>query len=317
MIKKALVSISRRNFIKFCYMLGISSTFPLITNCGWIKPSKTQLFKNGLDDAGIDTSGFQLYNGKNPNQKHGHQYEIFRNDMRTGGIVPGHVYRSYDTAIYAAQSGIVTRIYQITRSKHNTNIGGNTIEIADTINSPYRILYAHVEGVKVNFMDQVKRGDLVAKSGSSIRFDGGGRDDEIFKIVLYNWHNVEDPDNYGINHGPMNYWDGKTDLDVKDAFQRRGNQRIILSEIVNSYRGDGSNPLAPIAIMSEVEHRKRASYGANTYRWSEIERFRFLEHVRNKNHGIFDITDSEFQGIKDKFYANQPIVLTLPFKRKA
>jgi hypothetical protein len=309
MNQKLPESLSRRNFIKFCYMLGISATFPSITNCGLNRPTEKQLLNMGLNSSGINISGFQLYNPNNPNQKVGRQKYTFYTKLGNPSPAPAFSVAG-GLNIYSAADGKVTDIHKITIGK--TRIGGYTVEVSDTLSTPFRLLYYHVEDPVVELMQPVARGDLLAKGASSDRFDNAPGP-AYFKLGLMRWHNFEDPDNYGLHHGQMDYWDGKNDLSISDGFQKYVNQRDIITEIVKSYKGN-PNPLEPLAKMSEIRHQAKAKKGASTYYWSAVERFRLLDYINTKNPRIFDLNKSEFQGLKDKFYANQPIILTLPFK---
>lgn len=302
-----LSKLTRRQFMKYSAMLGTA----LATGCSFNSPSKGRLLQMGLDSAGVDVSGFELYNGNNEFQKAGRQKFTYRTKLDNPAPAPAF-YVNGGLDIIAAADGRVADIYKITQGEP-TNRGGWTVEVSDPLSTPFRLMYYHVDEPVVELMEPVKRGQILAKGVSNEIFSGGGNF-PYFKMALKRWHNLEDPDNYGEGHGHMNYWDGETDINVGDGFRRDSIQRRVITDIVDSYNGN-PNPLKPLAIMSEVEHKPRASRGANTYRWSAIERFRFLDHINTKNPGIFDITESEYKDLKDEFYANQPVILTLPFKK--
>ena len=50
--------------------------------------------------------------------------------------------------------------------------------------------------------------------------------------------------------------------------------------------------------------------------WSRIEQFRYLSTMYEMYPTQFpNLTKEEFETMKKEFYANQPIILTLPFKK--
>jgi hypothetical protein len=56
--------------------------------------------------------------------------------------------------------------------------------------------------------------------------------------------------------------------------------------------------------------------GMQVCRWSPIEKFRYIEYLhQNKPETFPSLTREQFAEMKKEFYSNQPIVLTLPFKK--
>jgi hypothetical protein len=52
------------------------------------------------------------------------------------------------------------------------------------------------------------------------------------------------------------------------------------------------------------------------YKWTPIEKFRYIEYlIQNKPETFPSLKKEQFSEMKKEFYSNQPIVLTLPFKR--
>jgi hypothetical protein len=51
-------------------------------------------------------------------------------------------------------------------------------------------------------------------------------------------------------------------------------------------------------------------------KWSPIEKFRNVEYLKKNKPQIFpSLTEEQFGEMKKEFYNNQPIILTLPFKK--
>jgi hypothetical protein len=56
--------------------------------------------------------------------------------------------------------------------------------------------------------------------------------------------------------------------------------------------------------------------GMFQYRWSNIEKFRYIEYLYQKKPETFpSLTKEQFEEMRKEFYSNQPIILTLPFKK--
>ena len=52
------------------------------------------------------------------------------------------------------------------------------------------------------------------------------------------------------------------------------------------------------------------------FKWSNIEKFRYIEYLQqNKPETFPSLTKEQFSEMKKEFYYNQPIILTLPFKK--
>lgn len=301
--------IGRREFLKRSgkATLAFSGALTLGELLSACAPWKSQFSK-----VKISTFGFKLYNGPNPNLKwRMRQIFTFKTKMDTGNDWPGPAfYLSAKTPIFAAAPGIVSKIKPI--DPKTSNVGGFRLCIAY---HPYRVCYDHVAEPKVKIAQNVQRGDLIAAGVSDYRFDGSIGRPAYFKIMLYDIENIEDPDNYGINHSYMNYLDQIIEPDIQKSGERGGKQHKLFSVIINSFKprvDSKGKKINPLSILHNMSHRESGYY--NTYYWSNIEKFRFLEFIYNKNPSDFSMSKNDFQRIKKDFYDNQPIILTLPFR---
>lgn len=164
----------------------------------------------------------------------------------------------------------------------------------------YSSCYLHLRQPEVKFGQKIERGQRI------------GFPDERWNIpslILLKVANGIDPDNYGINHSFMTYWDGLTNLDIdkEEQNKRIENQRRILQEIAGLCSGSEKYTL----LM--MKHKR----GDRSLKWSAIETFRYIEHLYKKNPQEFSsLTKDQVEKMRKRFYENQPIILTLPFEKK-
>ena len=106
----------------------------------------------------------------------------------------------------------------------------------------------------------------------------------------------------------MNYWDGVTELPSgHDSKKQYGVQLDKVNAFATLCKGKN------VSNLSERYHLKQASRGRMS--WSLIEQFRYLEHLYRTHPEYFTGTPDQINSIRKEFYDNQPIVLTLPFKK--
>ena len=294
---------NRRSFLKMIGCFGLSFIpFGGLLSCGInFTPAKKAL-------GGLLTDDFKVYNGPNPyvsfHQKYTFKSKMFNANMAIGKRNPGPAWNVGRRPLIASIDGCITKIQRI----GGTNGGYRLLLSNDRWNQAYRIAYDHIFSLKVKPWQEVKRGDILGQSNG------------YFKMILFYIFNTQDPDNYGVNHSYMNYMeDGTVYNSGEDAFALGENQRKILSEIVNCYVGLHKNEIKSLSNFNRgtdnLMHRSPSQINMHNFYWSEIERFRMIEHIFKKSPADFSITQKEFNEIKEKFYSNQPIVLTLPFKK--
>jgi hypothetical protein len=258
-------------------------------------------------DLGDLLDGFKLYRDGNPNAPYQQEF-TFYTKMHCGNQLgernPGPAWHVTGDPIIAASDGYVTK------KGHNTaGHAGDWVNVKPSFSSPFTIHYTHIGSIQVDIMDEVERGKTILGYGIG-----------YFKLMLFDLSNCIDPEYFGVNHGYMNFWDGVSNYSVYDAHLSKMEQRKVITEFVNLYLGEMKKEVDTISNFKNLLHRRPYKVGSHTvwnFRWTEGERFRLLEHLYKNNSDQFDLGQSDFQDLKQTLYANQPLVLTLPFKKDA
>jgi len=249
------------------------------------------------------TTAFDVYNDVNPNAKdiEAHTFK----DCLAKKWWPGICYKTSKPMVAVAR-GTVTQIMKmedLTSSSHawlglvkepNTAKGFLVRVIHGT---GYKTFYLHLKKSEVKPLQKVKRGQAI------------GYPDERWNMprLVFIDGDESDPNNYGMNHGFMTYWDGGTDLDIGKEEQNKSYE--IQQQILNKFAGMAEGP-------EKYTLLRKKHKGMFQYRWSKIEKFRYIEYVyQNKPETFPSLTKEQFEEIRKEFYSNQPIVLTLPFKK--
>ena len=170
----------------------------------------------------------------------------------------------------------------------------------------YRSSYYFLSKVNVVCWQTAKRGQII---GYGMTY--GADKKEKVKIVLEERGNWVNPDDYGVGHGPMTYWDNTRiwDMDLEEMNQRLDRQVHILA-VLNSYYEKADDSVFR-NIHGVIDTRKSKNYPVE---WSTLDRFKYLAHIYANSAELFTGLDlATFNQLKDEFYQNQPIVLTLPF----
>ncbi len=161
----------------------------------------------------------------------------------------------------------------------------------------YKSFYLHLKKPELESLQKVKRGQII------------GYPDERWnmpRLVFING-DATDPNNYGQGHGFMTYLDGSTDLEIGKEEQNKRYE--IQQQIPNKIAGMVEGPEKYTLLRKKHE-------GMFQYRWSNIEKFRYIEYLYQNEPETFPaLKKEEFEEMRKEFYGNQPIVLTLPFKK--
>jgi hypothetical protein len=299
-IVKVLEVITRREFLRRTALggagiaLGLNSCSPYSKNVKW----------NEVPDSEFSISKFdewfffhKIYNGINPNLKTGHTgySPTFKGSMDRG-FTPGTDYSS--NYMYAAADGIVLGSSPINTSKTG-RLGGLIMYISHgshTHGTIFRSLYAHLDTAYVKLGDFVQRGDKLASV----------MDKDHAKLMIHKSQNLVDPDNYGINHSYMTYWDG-TKITNDDIDQKNMKQLQIVGEI--------SKMCSEELDLYPRDHKRLANYYVQGCIWDQIEIFRYLDALYDARSRLFpELSPDKFAEYKKEFYANQPIIFTLPLR---
>jgi hypothetical protein len=158
--------------------------------------------------------------------------------------------------------------------------------------------YLHIKEPEVKFGQKIKRGQII------------GYPDERWnmpRLVFIDYYDQSDPNNYGVNHSFMTYWDGSTELDIGKAEQNKRVEKQ--SQILNNIAGMVEGP-------EKYTLLRKKHKGKFLCKWSPIEKFRYIEYLlHNKPETFPSLTKEQFGEMKKEFYSNQPIILSLPFKK--
>jgi hypothetical protein len=296
---------NRRNFLKLCGLaasgltFGISSTgcAPYSKNVNWKEVPDSEFSIQKFDEWFVF---HKLYNGINPNLGIGKTglWPTFSQSIRAG-VTPGMDYNS--NSMYAVADGVVSNMGKITGTGR---LEGNYVQISHPLskNAQYGLFtssYNHLGKIHVTY-EKVKRGDLIA----TVEYTNHA------KLFLRKGVNVVDPDNYGINHSYMSLWDGKAKLDVADMETKSQNQRQIVTTIAGYL-----SPTLNINFSTLAYREHRPYKEQKRCRWDDVEIMRYLDELYQARPQLFTkLTPEKFAEYKSEFYANQPIILTLPLK---
>jgi hypothetical protein len=290
--------ICRRKFLKKAGKLALAGTAAFSMG-----PTISHFVTNPLKlaFASETPTEFYVYNDVNPNSKDivAHTFK----DCLAKEWWPGICYKTSKPMV-AAAAGTVTdvvepenttsHLYENIRKEKNP-ASGFLVKVNHGNN--YRSYYLHLKAPEVKSLQKVKRGQII------------GYPDKRWNMprLVFRGEDAHDPNNYGLNHDFMTYWDGNANLEIgkKEQNQRFENQKEIL------------NKIAAIAEGSEKYDLLRKKHkGMYQYKWSSVEKFRYIEYlIQNKPETFPSLTKEQFEEMKAEFYSNQPIVLTLPFKR--
>jgi hypothetical protein len=243
----------------------------------------------------------KLYNKLNPNLgfgRAGHS-PTFKGCVRSG-YTPGIDY--FSNNMYAAAAGSFIDYAQIGMTGRPR---GDYLKIAcpvgaDNFRYAFMITYAHLS-VRKNEQQEVKRNDLVA----SVEYT------DIAKLILQRRGNYVDPDNYGINHSYMGYWDGKTNLEIGDEMYDKEKKQFKIISDISYYTTDPR-----LNLKSSLFRRQHRPVKENKMcAWDAPEIMRYYDELFQARPQYFPkLSLQKFGELKQEFYANQPIILTLPLK---
>jgi hypothetical protein len=298
---------NRRTFLKFCSLATHGLAFGFgTTGCAippkdikWSELPEKDFSIVAFDDWFIT---HKLYNGVNPNLKitqRGKNTTTKAAINSSNNSTPGIDYQS--GVLYAAAGGEVARIIDL--DKIGTGrAGGYMLYVSHPVAGPNMMdwvittSYAHIFKPQLEVGQRVERGDKIA----DVLYP------DFAKLMLQRWQYFVDPDNYGQNHSYMNYWDEKTDLDIQDTRERCLKQEQIYWQL----RGKAS-PWLYEQLRNNFPKSHRNDF-KKKHLWDFFEMFRYLEELYNAKPNLFPNLDrTEFNILKEEFYANQPIVLTL------
>ena len=295
--RREMLKLSAVGGIGLALGLGGCTTYPKDIN--WTEVSDNDFSIERFHEWYVS---YKLYIGINPNLNFGQSgySPTFERSIRSG-FTPGRDYAS--SKMYAVAPGSLKEFGAIDVAKTG-RLGGNYVVLEHRnldkdlpTTSTFTSHYAHLGKIHVEYGHPINRGDLIADveyyNNAKLMFQHG-----------YNW---VDPDHYGLGHSYMRFWDGRTDINITDMSLRDSKQIDVCNKLFVFARSD------IMSRLNQIEHRP---YKEGKFcRWDTIEIFRYLNELYQAKPKLFtDLSRDDFSKIKEEFYANQPIVLTLPLK---
>ena len=274
----------------------------LIAGCATFDP------RSAKDARDFDIKAFnswyrhnRLWNGPNPNVTGRHTvYETYRNciDKR---VTPGVSYSvRWGEVMTAPAPGRIKEYGEITGTGRP---GGLYLQIDH--GAGYRSSLNHAADPKVNLGEDVERNQPVCVVP---------REHSMYaKMWLIENFEGVDPDDYGPNHSYMAYFTKPLaiDLETREIKGLVVEKELKQTELIRK--------LDTARIVREADPLYDKWYNKGGYkptRWSKARQFKYLETLYEIRPQLFpNISQQDFEAIKKEFYANQPIILTLPFNK--
>ena len=290
---------NRRKFLKRTGKLTLAGTAALS-----IGPVISHFVPNSMKLAFASETQveFDVYNDVNPNAKAivAHTFK----DCLAQKLWPGICYKTSKPMV-AVAAGTVTDVsyladttgyfYQTIIKEQNQAKG---FGVRVVTGSNYSSHYLHLKTPEVTFGQKINRGQIIGYPDKKWNMP---------RLVINEVGDQVDPNNYGVNHSYMNVWDGNTDLEVEREEQNK--RWETQQQILNKFSSMAEGP-------EKYTLLRKSHKGMQLYKWSPIEKFRYIEYLlHNKPETFPSLTKEKFGEMKKEFYSNQPIILTLPFKK--
>ena len=295
--------ITRREFLRrtaiggtgLAIGIGANACVPFAKDVKWGEVPDSEFSISKFDDW---FTWHKLYNGINPNLGLNQRGvgPTFHNSC-ISGWTPGIGYSS--NKMYAIADGIVIDIHELNTGR----LGGGIMYIAHTDennNMTFISSYGHLgrilideEKVKAHEVVKVTRGQEIAEVAYT----------NHAKLMLQRDRNYVDPDNYGAEHGFLRYHSDSINSNIAKKDIR---QQQIVFELMTSTTSE---------VVSKLTRRKHNAYSGIYCNWDVVEKFRYLDCLFEARPQFFPkLSQEQFIEQKKEFYANQPIILTLPLK---
>jgi hypothetical protein len=114
-----------------------------------------------------------------------------------------------------------------------------------------------------------------------------------------------DPENYSPGYSHLKYWDGQTNLEVDNYGEKFNKQVETLENLIKKYKPKDLTHWLKIPAWKQKHKNLHPSI---------LTKWRAIENLYQKEPEKFSASKEEVEQLKKEFYANQPIILTLPFK---
>ena len=218
------------------------------------------------------------------------------------GYTPGICYSVMpNREMVASSNGVVSRVNDLGSRPGRTGGLMITISYPDMENTIYYVRYAHLTMSFVQVNQSVERGTPIAIPGPEYANNTKLMLQEKFGA---NWIN---PDQYGINQGPMQFYDGISNFEVENPGNKLKKQKQIIIDMQNAYNGPKKE------FVENMDLEMHRSYGPNLCRWSDVDKLNYIKSLHIKDSEHFNMSENSFRNLIKEFYDNQAIILTLPF----
>jgi hypothetical protein len=291
---------NRRTAIKLFLASSVSINV-LINACAAMQKTRIR------GDLGKLIKGFNAYNGKNPNL-HSPDYCIetyYDNIIQHKPTWGGTQYRlKRDYPIVASAAGIA-------KWTHMDGYHGWE-DILKIDHGGITTVYAHMKFKSVPFTTgtSVKRGDLIGLADNR-----GG-----FYLKTHMWRAGirDDLDYYGEEGTYMQYWDGRPlDMDFDEVRRKDRLQVNLINQFKELYKGPGAEQLKDVwsynGMPKILMHPKSSGDVMET--WSYPMLYKLMNHLYETLPQHFSAPKNEIHGLITDIKKNQPVVLTLPFRK--
>ena len=302
--------ITRRDMLRLTAMgglglaLGLQSCATIHKDINWAEMPDKEVSLQQFDKW---FKAYKSYNGINPNLKWGHQgsYAPSWKQSVHKGVSPGIDYRA--SVMYAIAPCYITQV-GIIPTWRTGRAGGNFasfkhVNIDTTIPHTHVFYseYAHLGKIYPKHGKLISRGEIIADIPNQFM--------NMAKLMFHHDGIYVDPDFYGENHSYMKYELGDKE-EILNMSQRYDEQQRILNMLNDSVDEKVKHKIA------DREHRPfMAVYPYRSTKWDYVVRFKYLTELYLARPSLFtDMPKDRFEELKADFYANQSIILTLPFK---
>ncbi len=240
----------------------------------------------------------RLYNGPNPNLDGQRNMHTFKGAF-PNGWTPGVSYVvSYGTTMVAVAPGEVIEVRRLNTGR----AGGMLVIVGHPKFRSFTTSFAHLNAVYVHTGETVERGQPI---GNLTQYTC------CAKLMFSNTFNWIDPDTYGLEHDYMDYQENLPESFRESSYEETKEKNEIQSQIVFDFY-----TMLSSTIEIPLRYHKEKGYGA--CRWSYVDEFKYLSTLYKAKPDLFPgLTTIKVQSMTREFYDNQPIVLTLPFRKKA
>lgn len=294
MKEQALDSLTRREFLKLTSLasLGLATASSSILGC----------------DAQITTpsrSDFKPYNTNYQGRSRPFHESTTPGFIGTPGV---EYYCSNGTPMITTAEG---------RLLSHKSAGRGSGEVIELVHRPkageqapfFLTIYGHIS-VDNDFIKRFKKGDTVPRGTvvGQVYYKGSAKlmTIEAFNANTAYWVN---PENYGRHYTQLNYWDGNPDFDkelISKYVERFNKQVKCLETLVKMSKTKDLSHFLKIPTSTPPNHPVHPAI---------IDKWRRVEQMYGKEPDKLTGSKEEIEHLKKEFYDNQPIILTLPFKK--